>query len=137
MKGLFGFFGKVLGYMGFGSQPEPVVEETPKKKSTKKAPAKKKAATGTTKKTPAKKSTKKAAPKKSADTDLTKAIKAAEKVAKAMEAAKELQTEKGKKRYMSRLQNALTKAIAEEAIDKIAEAEAKVNNYLAKQEASK
>jgi hypothetical protein len=38
---------------------------------------------------------------------------------------------------MSRLQNALNKAIAEEAIEEIAKAEEKVKNYLAKQESSK
>jgi len=107
MNGFKKFFNIFLTFL---KNPDKTVDEKPKKSANKKA--------------------KKSTPL----SDAAKITKKAEKTVKAIEIAKELQTDKGKARYMSRLRNALKKAIAAEAIDEIQKAETKVKNYLAKQE---
>jgi len=114
MSGFKNFFNS---FLSFFRNPDKTVEEKPKK----------------TKKVASKKTTSKSAKKTTPASDVAKVAEKAEKVVKAIEIAKELQTDKGKARYMSRLRNALKKAIAAEAIDEIQKAETKVKNYLAKQ----
>lgn len=103
---LKGFFGKILYYMGFGATPEPSKPTKPKINST--------------------------TNKKSSNDELSEVAKKAEQAIKAIEVAKELQTDKGKARYMSVLRNALKKAVVAEAIEEIQKAEKKVINYLEK-----